>query len=67
MSLWFPPDVEPDGDAVNAEVTQSVAPDRLGDLLAVLGQMDAGHPTFPHWYLPWFGVDAALQGRGLGG
>lgn len=28
--------------------------------------MDAVHPTYPHWYLPWFGVDSALQGRGLG-
>jgi len=29
--------------------------------------MDEAHPKFPHWYLPWFGVDAAVQGRGLGG
>lgn len=29
--------------------------------------MDAAHPAYPHWYLPWFGVDAALQGRGFGG
>lgn len=67
MALWFPPHVEPDGDAVIAEVTQSVASIQQGDLLAVLEQMDAGHPTFPHWYLPWFGVDGARQGRGIGG
>jgi ribosomal protein S18 acetylase RimI-like enzyme len=29
--------------------------------------MDAAHPRFPHWYLPWLGVDAASQGAGLGG
>lgn len=29
--------------------------------------MDVAHPKHPHWYLPWFGVDTALQGRGLGG
>jgi ribosomal protein S18 acetylase RimI-like enzyme len=29
--------------------------------------MDEAHPTFAHWYLPWFGVDPALQGVGLGG
>jgi|ERR1035441_232357 hypothetical protein len=32
-----------------------------GDMFSVLQQMDVGHPTFPHWYLPWFGVDAAQQ------
>ena len=29
--------------------------------------MDSAHPQYPHWYLPWFGVDAGLQGKGLGG
>lgn len=40
---------------------------KLEDTFAVLGQMDDAHPKFRHWYLPWFGVDAAVQGRGLGG
>jgi GNAT superfamily N-acetyltransferase len=66
VALWFPPHVEPDGDAVIAEVTQSVASDKHPDLFAVLDQMDAAHPTFPHWYLPWFGVEPARQGRGIG-
>ena len=66
VALWFPPHVEPDGDAVNAEVTHSVARDQHVDLFAVLEQMDAAHPTFPHWYLPWFGVEAARQGLGVG-
>jgi ribosomal protein S18 acetylase RimI-like enzyme len=66
VALWFPPHVEPDGDAVLAEARTSVAPDVLPDLLAVLAQMDAAHPTFPHWYLPWFGVDASRQGMGVG-
>ncbi len=67
VALWFPPHVEPDGDAVFAEIKQSVAPDQHADIFVVLEQMDAAHPTFPHWYLPWLGVDAARQGRGLGG
>jgi GNAT superfamily N-acetyltransferase len=67
VALWFPPEVGPDGDAVVAEVQQSVSDDRHVDLLAVLDQMDGAHPAFPHWYLPWFGVDGARQGRGLGG
>ncbi len=66
VALWFPPHVEPDGDAVIAEITQSVAPDQHVDIFAVLEQMDAAHPAFPHWYLPWFGVDSARQGRGIG-
>jgi ribosomal protein S18 acetylase RimI-like enzyme len=28
--------------------------------------MNEGHPTFPHWYLPWLAVDDEAQGRGLG-
>ena len=35
--------------------------------LRVIGQMDKAHPRFPLWYLPWLGVDPALQGQGLGG
>jgi len=66
VALWFPPNVEPDGDAVIAEVTQSVATDQQVDLFAVLEQMAGAHPTFPHWYLPWFGVEGAQQGKGLG-
>lgn len=67
VALWFPPHVEPDGDAVLAEVTQSVAANQHEDLFAVLDQMDSAHPTYPHWYLPWFAVDGAHQGKGLGG
>lgn len=67
VALWFPPHVEPDGDAVVAVMTQTVAPEQHEDILAVLGQMDEAHPRFPHWYLPWFGVDGGRQGKGLGG
>lgn len=67
VALWFPPHVEPDGDAVAAVVDDSLAPEQREDLLDVLGQMDDVHPEFLHWYLPWFGVDGGQQGRGLGG
>jgi GNAT superfamily N-acetyltransferase len=67
VALWFPPQVELDGDAVVSEITRTVAAELLPDLLAVLEQMDSAHPTFSHWYLPWFGVDGARQGNGLGG
>src|SRR4051794_16447965 len=67
VALWLPPGMEPDGDAIVAVLTETVAPAKHEDLRAVLGQMGEAHPRFPHWYLPWFGVDTALQGRGLGG
>lgn len=66
VALWYAPHVEPDGDAVVAEITQSVNANQHADVFAVLELMDSAHPTFPHWYLPWFGVDGAQQGRGLG-
>ena len=66
VALWLPPGAEPDGDAIVAVLTESVAADKHEELFSVFEQMDATHPTYPHWYLPWFGVDPALQGQGLG-
>jgi ribosomal protein S18 acetylase RimI-like enzyme len=66
VALWLPPGTEPDGHAIIALLTETVAADKRDDTLAVLGQMDTAHPDYPHWYLPWFAVDTALQGRGLG-
>ena len=67
VALWLPPGVEPDGDAIMNVLTTSVSPAQHGDLFSVLDQMAAAHPVYPHWYLPWFGVKEALQGKGLGG
>jgi ribosomal protein S18 acetylase RimI-like enzyme len=49
-----------------AAAASGVPPERLADLFAVLEQMDDAHPTFSHWYLPWFGVDGGRQGNGVG-
>ena len=38
-------------------LTESVSPEKHGDLFAVLNRMDSTHPQYPHWYLPWFGVE----------
>jgi ribosomal protein S18 acetylase RimI-like enzyme len=67
IALWLPPGIEADGDAITAVLADSVSSDKHADMFAVLSQMEAAHPSYPHWYLPWFGVDTALQGRGLGG
>jgi GNAT superfamily N-acetyltransferase len=66
VALWYPPGTEPDGDAVAAVLTDTVTPARHADLFAVAEQMSAAHPTYRHWYLPWFGVRGDLRGRGLG-
>jgi GNAT superfamily N-acetyltransferase len=66
ISLWLPPGAEADGEATVEVLTRTVSPTLHDDLFAVLGQMAEAHPTYPHWYLPWFGVDASRQGTGLG-
>lgn len=66
VALWLRPGVEPDGDAVIGRVKSNVASEKFEDLVAVLGLLDDAHPQTSHWYLPWFGVDSAMQGQGLG-
>jgi ribosomal protein S18 acetylase RimI-like enzyme len=66
VALWLPPGTEPDAEAIVALLTDTVAAEKHADMLAVLDQMTAAHPTHPHWYLPWFGVDPAVQGQRLG-
>ena len=66
VAFWFRPGREPDGDAVVRVLVETVAEDRHADAFATLEQMAAAHPDDPHWYLPWFGVDRRLHGRGLG-
>ena len=66
VALWLPPGIEPGGDATVALFQATVDSQKFNDLLGVFGQMEEAHPAMPHWYLPWFGVDCALQGQGLG-
>jgi GNAT superfamily N-acetyltransferase len=67
VALWLPPDTQANGEAILSVLTQTVHPSKHQDTFAVLEQMDTAHPTFPHWYLPWLGVDPSRQGSGLGG
>src|SRR5450631_3474188 len=66
VALWLPPGVDPGGDDTVALFKANVDPRKFIDLLGVFGQMEEAHPTTPHWYLPWFGVDCVVQGQGLG-
>jgi GNAT superfamily N-acetyltransferase len=65
-SLWFPPNVHPDGESIGKHVFSTVDERKREALEGLLEQMDAYHPKEPHWYLAVIGVDAAHQGKGLG-
>ncbi len=65
-SLWLAPGVHPDGEALGAVAAQAVPVERQEVVFGFLGQMDEYHPTEPHWYLPFIGVDPMKQGLGYG-
>jgi ribosomal protein S18 acetylase RimI-like enzyme len=67
VAIWLAPGTEPDAGRIAAVLTSAVAEGKHEEMFAVLEQMDAAHPKYPHWYLPWLGVHVAKQDRGLGG
>lgn len=66
-ALWLPPGIEPDEDAVMAVLQGTGAASVQKDLLGVFEQMGRYHPSEPHWYLPFIGIDPSRQGKGHGG
>lgn len=66
VAMWLPSGAEPDGDEIVRVLVSTLDKSRHGDAMAAIQQMDAAHPRYPHWYLPWLGVDAKVQGTGLG-
>lgn len=65
-SLWLPPGIEPDEEALVFLFQNTVAQNLQKDLFALFEQMGNYHPSEPHWYLPLIGADPAHQGKGLG-
>ncbi len=65
-AAWFAPGVHGDEEAVINVLEGNVPSDRLPDAFEIFGQMNAFHPTRPHWYLPLIGVVPAMQCHGLG-
>jgi ribosomal protein S18 acetylase RimI-like enzyme len=65
-SLWMPPGVHPDAEAMGALATEAIPERDQEKMLTFMGQMGEYHPTEPHWYLPFIAVDPMHQGRGLG-
>jgi len=66
VSLWLPPDVHSDQEAMGELAQKAVAESDQEKVFGFLGQMGVYHPTEPHWYLPLIGVDPVHQGKGYG-
>jgi GNAT superfamily N-acetyltransferase len=66
VALWVPPGVEPDAERIGAVLFETVPTDKHPEMFGTLEQTDAARPQYPHWYLPFFGVESAKQGQGLG-
>jgi GNAT superfamily N-acetyltransferase len=67
VAMWLPPGTEPDAERIGRVLIETVAEDKHAEVFAILEQMDGAHPRYAHWYLPWLGVAADRQNRGLGG
>jgi GNAT superfamily N-acetyltransferase len=66
-ALWLPPGIEPDEAELTSIIQRTVHASRREALYMLIEQMGRHHPSVPHWYLPFVGVDPVHQGRGLGG
>lgn len=62
-ALWLPAGVEPDMEALGSAMEDIEAPEASAEFFE---QMASHHPTAPHWYLPFIGVDPGAQGKGHG-
>ena len=65
-ALWLPPDVHPNAEELSAVIQRTVAERERGALPAIAEQRGKYHPTEPHWYLRFIGVEAIHQGHGYG-
>jgi ribosomal protein S18 acetylase RimI-like enzyme len=65
-ALWLPPNVHPDEDKLISLVQRTVSEQIQKDFLSVFEQMGQYHPSEPHWFLPFLGVDPLQQGKGFG-
>lgn len=66
-ALWFAPGRHGDDERIGRLIEETVAPERKALTYELFAQMEANHPTDPHWFLPLIGVDPHHQGMGLGG
>ena len=65
-AMWLPAGVHSDDATLDSLLERTVARHRLDVMLEVLRQMGGFHPSEPHWYLTFLGVDPAQQHKGYG-
>ncbi len=65
-SLWLPPGVAPDLEALVTLFNEAVAEPARSEAFAMLGEINAAHPHEPHWHLAFIGVDPTRRGKGTG-
>jgi len=66
VAMWLPPGSEPDAERIGASLISTVPEEKHAEMFGLLEQMEAAHPRYSHWYLPWLAVHADKQNRGLG-
>jgi GNAT superfamily N-acetyltransferase len=65
-SLWLPPGVAPDVEALVTLFNEKVAEPVRSEAFGMLGQIAEAHPHEPHWHLAFIGVDPTCRGKGTG-
>jgi GNAT superfamily N-acetyltransferase len=68
VAVWAPPEPVPAGLRARSRLllVRALFPRATRSLLEGLGRLEQLHPTEPHWYLAFTGVDPARRGRGIG-
>lgn len=72
VAIWNPPTPFElsDASALAVELENALLarlyPQGVEDIEALFGRLGPLHPTAPHWYLAFVGVDAGRQGSGIG-
>jgi ribosomal protein S18 acetylase RimI-like enzyme len=62
----LPPGTHPDDEAISTLLSETVFPAKHPELWLIAEEIAEYGPNTPHWYLPWFGVEPATQGVGIG-
>ena len=66
-ALWLPPGIEADENTLALIVAETVTPDRLEAIGALMEAMEEAHPEGDIWYLPLIACDPVHVGKGIGG